>query len=158
MTLLSDIETLHIGDSEIDWYDFAEMGELSPVQEGRAEVKRIWAIPEQNRSFAVFRMWPGMVSRRHLHLGPVTGYTVSGTWHYREYPWTATAGSFIYEPEGSIHTLEVLGDEPVIAYFDLTGNVVNYTPDGRILDAKNDEDYQAAVEADRIWQEQLSQS
>jgi hypothetical protein len=58
----------------------------------------------------------------------------------------------VYEPADAIHTLEVLGDEPVIIYVDNTGNTVSYTDDGGVLDAKNDEDYQAAVEADRLYQ------
>ncbi|MBW0090702.1 2,4'-dihydroxyacetophenone dioxygenase family protein [Pseudonocardia sp. KRD-184] len=156
MTAASEIETLHINADDIDWFDLSEMGDLSPIMNGRAEVKRIWEIPEQNRVFSLFRMWPGLVSNRHLHLGAVTGLTVSGTWHYLEYDWTAGPGSFIYEPAGSIHTLEVLGDEPVIAYFDLTGNVVNFGADGTILDAKTDEDRRAAEEADRIWREELA--
>jgi 2,4'-dihydroxyacetophenone dioxygenase len=152
--MTASIEPMYVADSEAEWIDFAELGDLSPVAPatGKGETKRLWAIPEENRVFAMMRMWPGMVSRRHLHRGPVTVYTVSGRWHYLEYDWIAEPGSFVYEPTGAIHTLEVLGDEPAIIYVDNTGNTVNYTDDGGVLDAKNDEDYQAAVEADRLYQ------
>jgi quercetin dioxygenase-like cupin family protein len=42
---------------------------------------------------------------RHLHLGPVTAYTLEGSWGYREYDWVARAGDFVQENPGVIHTL-----------------------------------------------------
>ncbi|MCH9671541.1 MAG: cupin domain-containing protein, partial [Gammaproteobacteria bacterium] len=41
----------------------------------------------------------GVVSR-HRHPAPVTGYTFEGSWGYVEHEWTATAGTFIFEPAG----------------------------------------------------------
>ena len=38
------------------------------------------------------------------------GYTVSGRWHYLEYDFYSTAGSYIHEPAGSVHTLDVPSD------------------------------------------------
>ena len=45
--------------------------------------------------------------QRHRHAAPVTGWTMDGTWGYREHDWIARAGSFIYEPAGHIHTLYI---------------------------------------------------
>lgn len=51
----------------------------------------------------------GIISR-HRHSSPVTGYTLSGAWGYLEHEWTASAGTFIYEPPGETHTLVVKPD------------------------------------------------
>lgn len=44
---------------------------------------------------------------RHRHSNPVTGWTLEGTWGYRERDWIARRGTFIFEPAGDIHTLYV---------------------------------------------------
>ena len=56
------------------------------------------------------RFEPGVTLQTHRHTGPVDGYTVSGRWHYLEYDFYSTAGSYIREPAGSIHTLDVPAD------------------------------------------------
>ena len=45
--------------------------------------------------------------QRHKHTGPVYAFTLSGSWKYEEYDDVNRAGSFLYEPAGSIHTLIV---------------------------------------------------
>ncbi|MGH9293408.1 MAG: 2,4'-dihydroxyacetophenone dioxygenase family protein [Acidimicrobiales bacterium] len=42
---------------------------------------------------------------RHRHRGPVSGYTLEGTWRYLEYDWTAGPGDFVRESPGRTHTL-----------------------------------------------------
>ena len=51
----------------------------------------------------------GIISR-HRHSAPVTGYTLDGSWGYLEHDWTATRGTFIFEPPGETHTLVVRPD------------------------------------------------
>lgn len=51
----------------------------------------------------------GIVSR-HRHSSPVTGYTLDGAWGYIEHEWTASKGTFIFEPPGETHTLIVKAD------------------------------------------------
>lgn len=51
----------------------------------------------------------GIISR-HRHSSPVTGQTLDGAWGYIEHDWTATRGTFIYEPPGETHTLIVKPD------------------------------------------------
>ncbi|NVC92310.1 2,4'-dihydroxyacetophenone dioxygenase [Vibrio natriegens] len=52
---------------------------------------------------AIFK--PGITLPKHYHTGVVHFYTLSGMWHYLEYPdQKQTAGSYLYEPGGSIHT------------------------------------------------------
>ncbi len=42
---------------------------------------------------------------RHRHRGPVTAYTLEGSWRYEEYDWVARTGDFVQENPGVIHTL-----------------------------------------------------
>ncbi|WP_454736089.1 2,4'-dihydroxyacetophenone dioxygenase family protein [Cupriavidus necator] len=54
---------------------------------------------------------PGTVLPTHFHTGTVHFYTTKGMWTYAEYPGDPqTAGSYLYEPGGSIHTFTVPSD------------------------------------------------
>lgn len=54
---------------------------------------------------------PGTRLPTHFHTGVVHFYTTKGQWHYLEYPDNVqTAGSYLYEPGGSIHTFTVPDD------------------------------------------------
>ncbi len=53
------------------------------------------------------RMQPGVTLPRHKHTGQVFAFTTAGSWKYLEYPEVNTAGSYLFEPAGSIHTLHV---------------------------------------------------
>lgn len=53
------------------------------------------------------RFQPGLTIQRHKHTGEVFAFTLKGSWKYFEYPEVNTAGSYLYEPAGSIHTLHV---------------------------------------------------
>ena len=46
----------------------------------------------------------GIISR-HAHPAPVHGYVLKGQWRYAERDWTASAGSYVFEPPGDVHTL-----------------------------------------------------
>jgi hypothetical protein len=61
----------------------------------------------------------------------VFGYTTSGAWKYREYDYVNRAGSFLYEPAGSVHTLEVLEDD-TRAWFHMYGANLNLAADGSV--------------------------
>jgi quercetin dioxygenase-like cupin family protein len=84
---------------------------------------------------------PGAEVPLHYHTGPAEVYTLQGRWHYKEYPdQPQTAGSYLYEPGGSVHTLEVDADntDDTIMFIRVTGSNINFTDDGNfhsILDA-----------------------
>ena len=66
----------------------------------------------------------GVVSR-HRHPGAVFGYVIKGKWHYFEHDWMAEEGSFVYEPPGEIHTLEVPADcDEMITFFNISGAMI----------------------------------
>lgn len=84
---------------------------------------------------------PGARIPLHYHTGAVDAWTISGSWHYFEYPdQPQTAGSYLYEPGASVHTL-VCPDpntEDTVVLFRVCGANVNFTDDGQfhsILDA-----------------------
>ena len=74
---------------------------------------------------------PGYTVPTHRHTGPVYGYTVSGAWHYKEYPEVNRAGSFLYEPAGSVHTLECLEPDTQV-WFHMYGVNMNLDGDGNV--------------------------
>lgn len=54
---------------------------------------------------------PGTTLPPHFHTGTVHFFTTKGQWNYVEYPEDPqTAGSYLYEPGGSVHTFSVPAD------------------------------------------------
>ncbi|MNZ64259.1 hypothetical protein D3C78_824260 [compost metagenome] len=88
------------------------------------------------------RMKPGFGVDTHYHTGPVFAVTLTGEWFYREYPDKVNkAGSYLYEPAHSIHTLCVAEDakEDADVWFAIFGSNVDIDEKGdviRILDAR----------------------
>lgn len=80
------------------------------------------------------RFEPGVTVQRHRHTGEVHAFTLSGAWKYLEYPEINRAGSYLYEPAGSIHTLHALAedDQPADIWFAIRGANLNLTPDGKV--------------------------
>ncbi|MGP0032693.1 MAG: 2,4'-dihydroxyacetophenone dioxygenase family protein [Acidimicrobiales bacterium] len=67
----------------------------------------------------------------HRHTGPVWGYTRSGAWKYKEYEYINRANSFLYEPAGSVHTLQCVEDDTRV-WFHMYGVNLNLDADGNI--------------------------
>jgi len=84
---------------------------------------------------------PGVRIPLHYHTGTVDAWTISGSWNYVEYAdQPQTAGSYLYEPGGSVHTLECpeSNTEDTVVLFIVNGANVNFSDDGQfhsILDA-----------------------
>jgi len=86
---------------------------------------------------------PGTTLPKHFHTGSVHFYTLSGMWNYVEYPnQPQTAGCYLYEPGGSIHTFHTAegADGFMVVYganinFDDEGNFVNIMDAGWIEQA-----------------------
>ncbi|NOV26507.1 2,4'-dihydroxyacetophenone dioxygenase [Cupriavidus necator] len=86
------------------------------------------------------RFEPGTVLPRHFHTGTVHFYTTRGMWQYAEYPEDPqSAGSYLYEPGGSIHTFTVPADasEAAEGFMVVHGANVNFAGDDyhSIMDA-----------------------
>ncbi len=123
---------LHLGEDDLPWVPDGYGGEMKVLV--AKEQEGLWIV--RNR-FA-----PGTLVQTHKHTGQVYAYTLSGAWHYLESEYVNRAGSFLYEPAGSIHTLNVPADNTEITdvWFQIYGANLNLAPDGSvasITDAAN---------------------
>ena len=61
-------------------------------------------------------------------------FTQSGRWHYLESPEVNTAGSYLFEPAGSVHTLTVPADNTDLTdvWFAVYGANLNLDADGNV--------------------------
>jgi 2,4'-dihydroxyacetophenone dioxygenase len=114
----------HVGDDGAPWADTGAGVDLKVVRYDAA--RGTWVI--RNR----FR--PGTRLQIHRHTGPVDGFTLSGRWHYLEYDFYSTAGSYIFEPANSVHTLDVPEDNPTDTdvLFVIEGSLLHLDPDGMV--------------------------
>jgi quercetin dioxygenase-like cupin family protein len=77
---------------------------------------------------------PGAKVQTHKHTGQVFAFTQAGCWKYDEYPERMTAGSYLFEPAGSIHTLIVPEDNTEVTdvWFAIYGANLNLDADGNV--------------------------
>jgi 2,4'-dihydroxyacetophenone dioxygenase len=80
------------------------------------------------------RLDPGTSLTTHRHTGPVLGFTLQGRWRYAEYGNDYLAGSHIYEPANSLHTLQAPADntERADVWFAVWGANLLLDADGEI--------------------------
>jgi 2,4'-dihydroxyacetophenone dioxygenase len=122
MTITSEsTEAVHRGASDLPWADIGGGNKLRLLQVNERE--GLWIIEN------IFQK--GFAVQTHKHTGPVWGYTVSGAWKYKEYDYVNRAGSFLYEPAGSIHTLECIEDNTQV-WFHMYGSNLNLDADGNV--------------------------
>ncbi len=82
------------------------------------------------------RFEPGTTIRTHRHTGAVHAFTLAGRWHYLEYPDDVNeAGSYLFEPAGSVHTLHVPADngEVTDVFFIIHGANLNLDDAGEVV-------------------------
>ena len=96
---------------------------------------------ERNEWVVLATFEPGARVPLHYHTGPAEVYTLTGLWAYEEYPdQPQTAGSYLYEPGGSVHTFHApeTNTEDTIIFVRVAGSNINFNEDGSfhsILDA-----------------------
>jgi quercetin dioxygenase-like cupin family protein len=112
---------VHVGADDLPFVDFGDGNKMKVLRIDVAE--SLWIVEN------IFQA--GLELEPHRHTGPVYGYTVSGAWKYKEYDYVNRAGSFLYEPAGSVHTLTVLEDNTQV-WFQMYGANLNLTEDGTI--------------------------
>lgn len=88
--------------------------------------------------FAVrIRFAPGIQLPPHKHTGEVHAFTLSGEWAYLEHPETppSRAGSYLFEPPGSTHTLKVADGirEETDVIFVVYGAMIHLGAAGEVL-------------------------
>ena len=112
---------VHLGADDLP---FVEIG-------GGSKMKVIQVKPEEGLWIVENIFQAGYEVQRHKHTGPVYAYTTSGAWKYAEYEYVNRAGSFLYEPAGSIHTLQAIEDDTRV-WFQMYGSNLNLDADGNV--------------------------
>lgn len=117
----------HLGDDELPWVQ-------NPRMEG-VELKLVTAKVKEGLWILRTRFAPGIELQTHKHTGQVHAFTLAGSWGYRESEYLNTAGSFLYEPAGSVHTLYVpeTNTEVTDIWFAIWGANLNMDEDGSIV-------------------------
>jgi hypothetical protein len=132
--------TVHRGTEELPWVD---LGDGSVMQLVRVDLDAgVWVVRT--------RFAPGAAVQTHKHTGHVDAFTLSGSWHYV----VNTAGSYLFEPAGSVHTLVVpdTNDEVTDVWFTIYGANLNLDADGNVemvIDAHAILDFYVALCADQ---------
>ena len=124
MTAIAIPTAIHRGIDELPFVEISPGIELQVLQ---IDIDAgLWVI--RNRFSA------GQVVERHKHTGQVFAFTLSGSWKYAEYPEVNRAGSYLYEPAGSIHTLVVPEDNTEVTdvWFAIYGANLNLDADGNV--------------------------
>lgn len=115
-------EAIHIGTDDLP---FVELRPGTEIQLLQVDLNQgVWILRA--------RYAPGTVLNTHYHTGPVLAFTLAGMWYYREYPEQQNrAGSYLYEPAHSIHSLTVpdTNTEMTDVWFAITG--ANLDVDGK---------------------------
>ncbi len=134
MAVIESVPTaLHRGQDELPFVDIGDGSTLQLLQVDLAS--GVWVV---RNHFA-----PGITIPTHKHTGPVYAFTQTGRWFYLEYPGVVnTAGSYLYEPAGAVHTLHVPEDNEGVtdAWFTIHGANLNLDADGNVelvIDAHN---------------------
>jgi quercetin dioxygenase-like cupin family protein len=124
MTALDIPRAIHRGESELP---FVDLGDGTHLQLLQVDVEQgLWVIRT--------KFEPGCAVQRHKHTGAVHAFTLAGAWKYAEYPEVNTAGSYLFEPAGSIHTLIVpeTNTEVTDVWFAIYGANLNLDEDGNV--------------------------
>ena len=111
-----------------DELPFVDLGDGSTLQLLQVDIGQgLWVIRT--------KFTPGMTVDTHKHTGAVHAFTLSGSWKYLEYPDDVNvAGSYLYEPAGSVHTLHVPEDNDGVTdvWFTIHGANLNLSADGAV--------------------------
>lgn len=124
MTLMDIPAALHRGEDELPFVTIDEGIELQLLQ---VDIPNgLWVIRN--------RFQPGSMVQKHKHTGQVFAFTQAGSWKYAEYPEVNTAGSYLFEPAGSEHTLIVpaTNTEVTDVWFAIYGANLNLDADGNV--------------------------
>jgi len=124
MTMTDIPRAIHRGEDDIPFVDLGDGSELQLLQ---VDVELgLWVIRT--------RFQPGYLVPTHKHTGAVHAFTISGRWKYLEYPEENTAGSYLYEPAGSVHTLTVPEDVEGVTdvWFTIYGANLNLDEAGNV--------------------------
>jgi 2,4'-dihydroxyacetophenone dioxygenase len=116
------LDAVHVGAGDLPFVEIGGGNKLKVVMVDEAQ--GLWVVEN------IFQA--GFELPTHKHTGPVFGFTVSGAWKYKEYDYVNRAGSVLYEPAGSVHTLTCIEDSTQV-WFHMTGTNLDLDADGNIV-------------------------
>jgi quercetin dioxygenase-like cupin family protein len=130
--------------------DRAATGFVDPAEIPVATLRRPWgttrmqllSVSLATNTFTNIIEWTaGTRLPKHHHTGSVHAYTLAGRWHYLDYDWVAGPGTYVFEPPGTNHTLEVLEDtralfvtQGAFIYVDEHDTVTSFSDAGTMLE------------------------
>lgn len=88
--------------------------------------------PEQGTWTNLLRVTRQGTINLHRHLGQVEAWVIAGRWRYLEHDWVASAGMYVFEPQGDVHTLVNAGEEEMITLFVVHGPIEYLGADGQV--------------------------
>ena len=100
------------------------------------DVQPLYLDPENGIWVLRVQFAPGITLPRHFHTGTVHLWTLSGRWNYVEHPdEPQTAGCYLFEPGGSIHTFHTppTNTEITDTFMVVTGSNINYDDEGNLV-------------------------
>ena len=121
---------MHVGVDEVPWVP----NHLFPG----AELRLLQADVGRGVYVMAGRLPGGLEVGTHRHTGAVHMFTLAGAWRYREHEYVNRAGSYLYEPPGSIHTLQVLPGEGITETLSIVYGETEYLDEqGRVQSVSN---------------------
>lgn len=118
--------TVHRGEDDLPFVALPDGTELQLLQVDLAQ--GVWTVRT--------RFPAGIVLPTHKHTGNVYAFTARGRWRYLESPDAEnTAGSYLFEPAGSTHTLDVPADNDEVTevFFTIHGANLDLDTDGNVV-------------------------
>jgi 2,4'-dihydroxyacetophenone dioxygenase len=124
---------LHRGADELPFVSLEADGTM--IRGGRLDLQLLQVDIEGGLWVVRTRFAPGTTVQQHKHTGEVFAVTCTGSWYYLEYPDSVNrAGSYLFEPAGSVHTLYVpeTNTEVTDVWFAIRGANLNLDSDGNV--------------------------
>ena len=123
-------ESFHAGSENLPWAD-------DWAGDPNIKLKLLMADVEGGRYAVRMQFAPGVQVTPHKHTGEIHAFTLAGEWAYLEYPNSPsnTAGSYLFEPPGSTHSLKVADDVQGVTdiLFIMYGAMIHLDEDGSVL-------------------------
>jgi quercetin dioxygenase-like cupin family protein len=123
-------ESFHAASDALPWAD-------GWAGDPRIKLKLLMADIEGGRFAVRMTFEPSVLVAPHKHTGEVHAFTLAGEWVYLEYPDSPpnTAGSYLFEPPGSTHTLKVAdhAGNPTDMMFVIYGAMLHLDEGGEVV-------------------------
>jgi hypothetical protein len=82
----------------------------------------------------LMRLEPGSAVPLHRHTGEVHAFNLSGTREIFGTGERAGAGSYVYEPAGTVDTWGAVGDQPCVVHVKVVGVIEYLGEDGQVIE------------------------